>query len=142
MAWFAGWGVFASRRRLQHLELLAEAFRLRGYTVLKMKKSDPHIDLVVGWQGQPYLVQSRPAKPQTVTAAIVQALHEIVRARSAAGGFVVTFAGFTADALELAERCNIHLVDSGHFFAAKRPSDDGWGEIPGTTARSLLGESA
>jgi restriction system protein len=93
--------------------LVAEGFRLQGYTVAENHEPGPDdgIDLVLRQGGEQYLVQCKQWRAFKVGVPVVRELYGVMAAKGAAGGFVVTSGRFTAEAEEFARGRNVRLVD-------------------------------
>ncbi len=103
--------------------LVGEAFRLRGYTVTETGGggADGGIDLQLTRGGETFLVQCKQWKAYKVSVNVVRELYGVMAAQGAAGGFVVTFGVFTADARSFVQGRNIELIDGS---ALKKMVDD------------------
>lgn len=102
------------RMKKPNLELLlAEAFRQRGYAVEDVggEGAEVGVDLVLVKDAGRYFVHCGQWKASSVDVDTVQELHEVVAARRAAGGFVVTSGRFTEDAATLARVHGLALID-------------------------------
>ncbi len=93
--------------------LLAEAFRQRGYAVERVggEGAEVGVDLVLVKDARRYFVHCGQWKASSVDVGTVQELHEVVAARGAAGGLVVTSGRFTDDAAALARAHGVELID-------------------------------
>ncbi len=93
--------------------LVGDAFRLQGFMVAQRGGSGPDgdVDIVLSKSSELFLVQCKHWKTPSVGADVVQALHGVMVAQRAAGGFVVTSGGYTADAQSLGNAYNIQLID-------------------------------
>lgn len=92
-------------------QLVAEGFRVRGYTVHDMggKGPDGGVDLVLSKGSERYLVQCKQWRATKVGVAVVRELYGVMAAQGAAAGFVVTSGCFTDDAEAFANGRNIKL---------------------------------
>lgn len=93
--------------------LVHQAFRQRGYVLGEIGTTDADgaVDLVLRKTGQYFLVHSRLWKAAQVDVVPVRELHNAMRAKRAAGGFVVTTGGYTREAMAFASGRNIQLID-------------------------------
>ncbi len=93
--------------------LVGDAFRLQGFMVAQRGGLEPDgdVDLVLSKASELFLVQCRQWKAHTVGADVVRALHGVMLAQGAAGGFVVTSGSYTAEAQALGTARNVQLID-------------------------------
>lgn len=93
-------------------QLVAEGFRVRGYTVHDMGGQGPDggVDLVLSKGSERYLVQCKQWRATKVGVVVVRELYGVMAAEGAAGGFVVTSGSFTEDAEAFASGRNIKLL--------------------------------
>jgi restriction system protein len=93
--------------------LICEAFRREGYRVDGRGGSGPDggIDLIATKAKKRILIQCKHWKTQQVGVTVIRELNEVVTARRADGGVVVTGGGFSREAKELARACRIRLID-------------------------------
>jgi len=93
--------------------LVGEAFRMQGYSVVELGGAGPDggVDLVLKKGAEKFLVQCKQWKACKVGVDVVRELYGVMAAKGAAGGFVVTSGGFTADAKGFAEGRNVTLLD-------------------------------
>ena len=97
----------------QFEELVAEAFRRDGFTVIEnvYVGADGGVDIRLRKGGESYLVQCKNWRKQRVGVATVREMFGILAAESAGGVFIVCSGTFTAEALRFAEGKPIDLVD-------------------------------
>jgi len=102
-----GWREFES--------LICGVLREEGYRVDERGGSRPDggIDLIATKARKRLLVLCKHWKTQQVAASAIRDLNGIVAARRADGGIVVTGGIFTKEAHDLAEGCQIRLIDGG-----------------------------
>lgn len=99
-----GWHEFERR--------VAEGFRHRGYAVSETGGGGGRaIDMVLTRGQERFLVDCKPWRAGAVGVAPVREMQHLVRAREAAGGFVVSSGAFTAEAQALAQGHHIQLID-------------------------------
>ena len=93
--------------------LVGEGFRLQGYNVVENFEGGPDggIDLTLRKDGEKYLVQCKQWRAFKVGVTVVRELYGVMAAQGAAGGYVVTSGGFTAEAETFANGRNVRLVD-------------------------------
>jgi len=97
----------------QFEELVAEAFRRDGFTVIENAHvgADGGVDIRLRKGGESYLVQCKNWRKRRVGVATVREMFGILAAESAGGVFIVCSGTFTAEALLFAEGKPIDLVD-------------------------------
>ena len=97
----------------QFEELVAEAFRRDGYTVIENvgAGADGGVDIRLRKGGQSYLVQCKHWRKQRIGVATVREMFGVLVAESAREVFVVGSGTFTAEAVRFAKGKPIHLVD-------------------------------
>lgn len=97
----------------QFEELVAEAFRRDGFTVIENAHvgADGGVDIRLRKGGESYLVQCKNWRQRHVGVATVREVFGILAAESAAGVFIVCSGTFTVEALRFAEGQPIILVD-------------------------------
>jgi restriction system protein len=102
--------------------LVAEAFRLEGYTVTERTQggADGGVDLVLRKAGEKTLVQCKHWRVQKVGVTILRELYGVMAAHGAAGGIVVTAGQFTDDALAFAKGRKLRLISGENLFALIR----------------------
>lgn len=93
-------------------QLVAEGFRVRGYTVHDMGGQGPDggVDLALSKGAERYLVQCKQWRATKVGVTVVRELYGVMAAEGAVGGFVVTSGSFTEDAESFARGRNIKLL--------------------------------
>lgn len=93
--------------------LVGEGFRRQGYLVEETGGggADGGVDLVLGKDGDRFLVQCKQWRAFKVGVTVVRELYGVMAARGAAGGFVVTSGRFTQEAMDFASGRNIRLID-------------------------------
>ena len=96
-------------------ELIAEAFRRKGYSVIENYGTGPDggIDLVLKKAGNQVLVQCKRWKNQKVDVRVVREMYGPMTAEHASGATIITPGLFTQDAKLFAENKPIDLVE-GH----------------------------
>ena len=99
--------------------LVAESFRLKGYTVTELggPSADGGVDLVLHKGTEEALVQCKQWRAFKVSVKTIRELYGVMAAEGAAAGFVVTSGEFTGDAIEFARGRNIELINGAHLFA-------------------------
>jgi restriction system protein len=98
----------------RHFEqLVGEAFRLQGFSVLEMGGPGPDggVDLVLHKDGKRYLCQCKHWKTWAVGVGVVRELKGVIAAQEADGGYVITGGHFTREAEVFARQCGIELID-------------------------------
>src|SRR5271166_6089559 len=97
--------------------LICEAFRREGYRVEERGGSGPDggIDLIATMSKKRILIQCKDWKTQQVGVMVIRELNDVVTARRADGGVVVTGGTFTKEARDLAETCRIRLIDGNEL---------------------------
>lgn len=112
-----------SRRRvrdadLEHLDwngferLVGEMYRQRGYSLVEAPRQPRGgIDFMLAQGAERWLVQCGHWQSRKVRKATVRALANVVGARGAAGGIIITTGRFTPPARALAGKAGIRLVD-------------------------------
>ena len=93
--------------------LVHQAFRHRGFVIGETGTSgaDGAVDLVLRKAGEYFLVHSRLWKAPLVDVVPVRELYNAMRAKRAAGGFVVTTGNYSREAMAFASGRNIQLID-------------------------------
>jgi restriction system protein len=93
-------------------ELIAEAYRRKGYTVVENYRVGPDggIDLVLKKSGNLCLVQCKHWRAQKVDVRIVREMYALMTAECASSAIVITSGTFTHDAKMFAENKPIDLV--------------------------------
>jgi restriction system protein len=99
--------------------LLAEAFKLKGFTVSERggRGPDGGVDLALRRGNEKALVQCKQWRAVKVPVQTVRELFGVMAAERADHGYVVTSGTFTTDALEFARGRNIELMDGSAVFA-------------------------
>ncbi|WP_416310714.1 restriction endonuclease [Pseudomonas sp. W03] len=94
-------------------QLVGETFRRKGFTVIEKGGNGPDggVDLVLHLGTDKYLVQCKQWKAIKVGVTVIREFFGVIAAEGAAGGFIVTSGGYTAEARGFAEGRNIQLVD-------------------------------
>jgi restriction system protein len=94
-------------------QVVGEAFRLRGYSVLETGGggADGGVDLVLHKEGKKFLVQCKQWRALKVGVTVIRELYGVMAASGAAGGFVVTCGQFTEEAKAFAQGRNLKLID-------------------------------
>jgi len=97
----------------QFEELLGEAYRREGFTVIENpgKGPDGGIDLTLRDGTDTYLVQCKQWRTYKVGVKVVREMLGLVTAHGAAGAIVVTSGVFTKEAWEFAANQPVELVD-------------------------------
>ncbi len=93
--------------------LVHQAFRHRGFVLGETGTTgaDGAVDFVLRKAGEYFLVHSRLWKAAQIDVVPVRELHNAMRAKRAAGGFVVTTGSYTREAMAFASGRNIQLID-------------------------------
>jgi len=93
--------------------LVSQAFRQRGYMVGGSgdAATDGATNLVLRKGGEYFLVECKHWRNPQIDVAPIRELHNEMRAKHAAGGFVVTIGGYTREALAFASGRKIQLID-------------------------------
>ena len=93
--------------------LVHQAFRHRGFVIGETGKTgaDGAVDLVLRKAGAYFLVHTRLWKSPQVDVVPVRELYNAMRAKRAAGGFVVTTGNYSREAMAFASGRNIQLID-------------------------------
>lgn len=110
----------------QEFELLVgEGFRRKGYSVSEVGGggADGGVDLVLGKNGEKFLVQCKQWKAFNVGVTVVRELYGVMAAQGAAGGFVVTSGRFTQEAKAFAQGRNIEVVTGAALMDLLRRSE-------------------
>ena len=99
--------------------LVGEAFRRKGYAVSETGGggADGGIDLVLGKNGEKFLVQCKQWKAYKVGVTTIRELYGVMAAGGATGGFVVTSGIFTLEAKAFAEGRNIALIEGTELMS-------------------------
>ena len=93
-------------------ELVAEAFRRKGYFVLENPEKGPDggVDIRLRKNGNLILVQCKHWKSGKVGVKTVRELYGVMTAKQAYAGIIVTFGTFTEDAKKFATGKSIELI--------------------------------
>src|SRR5690606_11689954 len=93
-------------------ELLAEAYRRKGYSVVENSQLGPDggIDVRLYKEGRTYLVQCKHWKSQKVGVSVVREMLGLITAEGAYRGLVVTSGSFTEEASKFAQNQPIDLI--------------------------------
>lgn len=104
-----------SLSRQQFDLLLTQAFRQRGYMIGEIatgqRSAQGAADLILRKSGEYFLVHSKAWRVAMVEVSAIRELAQAMRARHAAGGFVVTSGSFTREAMGFASGRKIQLID-------------------------------
>ena len=94
-------------------ELLAEAFRRQGYSVVENAGggSDGGIDLTIRRNGNVYLVQCKQWRASKVGVKVVREMLGLVTAHGAHGAIIVTSGLFTQEAHVFASGVSVDLIE-------------------------------
>jgi restriction system protein len=94
-------------------QLVAEAFRRKGYTVRENLKAGPDggVDVELEKDGQLHLVQCKQWKAQKVGVKVVREMYGLMAAHSASSVMVVSSGIFTQEAQDFAQGKPIDLID-------------------------------
>jgi len=100
-------------------ELIAEAYRRKGYSVAENPNVGPDggIDVRMTKNGELHIVQCKQWKSNKVGAAIVREMYGIMTAENAVSVIVVTSGSFTQDARKFAAGKPIDLIDGPKLVA-------------------------
>ncbi len=98
-------------------ELVAEAYRRQGYTVIENRGggADGGVDVRLQKNGQTHLVQCKQWKTQKVGVNVIREMFGLMTAESAASAIVICSGIFTQEARNFAEGKAIDLVDGGQL---------------------------
>ena len=94
-------------------ELVAEAFRRKGYSVIENSGTGPDggVDVVLKRNGNLFLVQCKQWKAQKVGVRIVREMYGVMVAKHAAGVIIITSGFFTRESQSFAKDKSIELID-------------------------------
>jgi restriction system protein len=97
----------------QFESLVSEAFRREGFLVLDNIEDGPDggVDLRMRKNGQVVFVQCKHWKARSVGVKVVRELYGVMAAKGVKHGIVVSYGGFTSDAIEFAKSNSIALID-------------------------------
>ncbi len=103
----------------QFEELVAEAYRRKGYTVIENsgRGADGGVDILLQKDGQLHLVQCKQWQSQKVGVNVVREMYGLMTAESAASAIVICSGIFTQEAKNFAEGKSIDLVDGAQLEA-------------------------
>lgn len=103
----------------QFEELVGEAFRRQGYTVLENEGAGPDggVDLWLRKGGNRYLVQCKQWKTLKVGVKVVREMYGLVAAHKAAGSIIITSGLFTQEAKAFARDKPLDLVEGQQLVA-------------------------
>ncbi|MEM8561490.1 MAG: restriction endonuclease [Pseudomonadota bacterium] len=106
----------------QFEELVAEAYRRQGYTVVENTRggADGGVDIRLRKGQDVYLVQCKHWKRQKIGVSVVRELYGVMAAEAASGGSIVCTGLFTQDAHHFAGDKQIDLVDGGQLESMVR----------------------
>lgn len=126
---------------------ICEAFRREGYRVEERGRSAPdaQIDLIATKAKRRILIQCKHWKAPQVGVALVRELTEIVAARRADGGALVTGGSFTKEARDLAASSRIRLIDGDaiqEILGSAQPSPTVLAATPAPVAARAVSASA
>lgn len=92
--------------------MVAEGFRQRGYVVSETGGGGGRaVDMVLARGHERFLVDCKPWRAQAVGLGPLRELQDLIIARGAAGGFVLSSGQFTPEARKFSESTNIRLID-------------------------------
>ncbi|MGD8950795.1 MAG: DUF2034 domain-containing protein [Desulfobacterales bacterium] len=99
-------------------ELVAEAFRRKGYFVLENPEKGPDggVDIRLRKNGNLILVQCKHWKSGKVGVKTVRELYGVMAAKQAYAGIIVTFGTFTEDAKKFATGKSIELISGNQLL--------------------------
>ena len=102
----------------QFEELVAEAFRREGFTVMEnvYGGADGGVDIRLRKGRESYLVQCKNWRKRSVSVSTGREMFGVLAAESAGGVFIVCSGTFTADAVRFAVGKPISLVDGGKLM--------------------------
>lgn len=101
----------------QFEELVAEAYRRKGFRVTENDKAGPDggVDVYLKKNGQLHLVQCKQWRSQKVGVSVVREMYGIMTAEKAVSTIVITSGIFTQEAQSFAEGKAIDLVDGSQL---------------------------
>lgn len=114
------WGALNTMSGRQFEALVGEAFLRKGYAVTGTGGADSGGGLVLRMKGETFLVQCKQWRALQVGVNTVREIHEMMAAKGAAGGFVVTSGVFTQEALAFARGKPVELMDGKALHALIR----------------------
>jgi restriction system protein len=105
--------VIAEMSWTQFERLVGEAFRRRGFDVTEAGGSggDGGVDLILGKNGERWLVQCKHWRSTTVGVSVVREVYGVICVQDADGGYVVTSGTFTQEARRFAQDSGVELID-------------------------------
>lgn len=108
-----GQGALNSMSWTQFEAVVGEAFRRRGYTVTQTSRggAEGGFDLALKKKDQTFLVQCKQWRALKVGVNTVRELHDVMAAKGAMGGFVLTSGVFTDEARGFAKDRRVELMD-------------------------------
>ena len=103
----------------QFEELVGEAYRRQGYTVLENEGAGPDggVDLWLRKDGNRYLVQCKQWKTLKVGVKVVREMYGLVAAHQAAGAIIISSGMFTQEAKTFARNKPLDLVEGQQLAA-------------------------
>ncbi len=103
----------------QFEELVGEAYRRQGYSVLENEGAGPDggVDLWLRKDGNRYLVQCKQWKTLKVGVKVVREMYGLVTAHQAAGAILITSGMFTQEAKTFARSKPLDLVEGQQLAA-------------------------
>lgn len=103
----------------QFEELVGEAYRRQGYSVLENEGAGPDggVDLWLRKDGSRYLVQCKQWKTLKVGVKVVREMYGLVTAHQAAGAIIITSGLFTQEAKTFARDKPLDLVEGQQLVA-------------------------
>lgn len=111
-------------------ELLAEAYRRKGYSVVENTKLGPDggIDIRLFKDDQLHLVQCKHWKTQKVSVNVVREMLGLVKAESAVRGIVITSGSYTQEATKFALNQPLELIGAHELYelisSVQKPHDE------------------
>lgn len=98
-------------------ELVAEAYRRKGYTVIENHKAgaDGGVDIRLKRNGCTHLVQCKQWKTQKVGVGVIREMYGVMTAEGASSVIVVSSGIFTQEAKNFAGGKPVHLVDGSQL---------------------------
>jgi restriction system protein len=132
LAFFAAWNAWRKRRLLdvqtgidsirkltwkRFEELVAEAYRRKGFTVIENSGSGPDggVDIRLHKDGQLHLVQCKQWRSHKVGVSVVREMYGLLSAESAASSIVISSGVFSQEAKSFAEGKPIDLIDGSQL---------------------------
>ncbi len=121
--------------------LVHQGFRHRGYVLGETGSAgaDGAVDFVLRKAGEYFLVHARLWQAAQVDVVPVRELHNAIRAKRAAGGFVVTTGGYSQEAMAFASGRDIELIDGPTL---REMLNDTAGLATGVPTVATIGEPA